>query len=70
MTASASAFRDRNGGKPAPAIGKGADPGQHHAVGAGDVSGALVTLDFGGNRRSPAAARSNAFAAERRLPEP
>ena len=52
----------------APAIGEGADAGQHHAIGVADILGRGDTTVVA---ISPsAAARSKAFAAERRLPEP
>ena len=55
--------------KPALAIGEGADARQHDAIGPAHL------VRIGGDRDGPpapasATARSNALAAERRLPEP
>ena len=61
-------FQTGHGGEAAPAIGEGADAGQDDAVGAATSRGGW-SPDHGGMPLS-AAARSKAFAAERRLPEP
>ena len=58
-----------DGVEPAPAIGESADARQHDAIGAPDRVGIGVTM-IGWASPSSRAARSNAFAAECRLPEP
>ena len=62
-------FQSRHRGEAAAAIRERADAGQHDPLGGGDI------LRPAGHEIAPpaplsAAARSNAFAAERRLPEP
>ncbi len=55
--------------EPAPAVGEGADARQHDVVGRENVLGPRRDLDLAGEPASRAA-RSNAFCAECRLPEP
>ena len=56
--------------EPGAAIGEGADAGQHDAIGRAHHLGVGGDDDRRRRRRASRAARSNALAAERRLPEP
>ena len=62
-------FEPGHRGEPAPAIGKRTHPRKTTRSAPATVSGSLVTL-ISAEIRFSAAARSNALAAERKLPEP